>query len=103
MIGRVLIAAVGALIVTAGLLLSMDAVTSLFRSQNGERFYRITDVLPKPERGRPERPAPARRQPEFERETFTGTDQEVPIEVPEALEPQPSTLPLPAIELPEPE
>lgn len=83
MILRVLIAACGALIVTGGLLLAMDSVTSLFEDQSGERFFRITDVLPKPEPGRPERPAAARRQPAGLETEAANPDTVLPIELPE--------------------
>jgi len=64
MIVRVVIAITGAIIVTSSLLLGMDSLTSLFENESGERYFRITDVLPKPEPGRPQRPAAAARQPQ---------------------------------------
>jgi hypothetical protein len=63
MILRVFVALLGAIVVTGSLLLGMDALTSMFRERDGQRYFRITDILPRPEPGRPERPAPAARQP----------------------------------------
>ncbi|HEY5665595.1 MAG TPA: hypothetical protein VIV64_02660 [Gammaproteobacteria bacterium] len=83
MIFRVLIAACGALIVTGGLLLTMDSLTSLFENRSGERYFRITDVLPKPEPGRPERPTAARRQPAGLETEAANPDTMLPIELPE--------------------
>ena len=83
MIFRVLIAAMGALVVTGGLLLAMDSLTSLFEDRSTERFYRITDVLPKPEPGRPERPAAAARQPAGVETEAANAETVLPIELPD--------------------
>jgi len=101
MILRLLVALVGAAIVTTGLLLGMDAVTSLFREEDGERLYRITDILPRPAPGRPERPAPAQRQPDVpEAEAEVGLPGEsMPVELPQgfaAPDPSPPQLEPPA-------
>jgi hypothetical protein len=98
MITRLLIAAVGAVIVTVGLLLAMDTVTSLFRSQSGERLFRITDILPKPPPGRPERPEVFRPPERVESERRT-PEPDLPIGVPPAVEREPP-LQSPAIEPP---
>ena len=82
MIARVVIAAVGAIVITAGLLLTMDHLISLFRDESGERFFRITDVLPKPDPGRPQRPAPASRQPALESQRLSNPDTVLTIEAP---------------------
>jgi hypothetical protein len=63
MLGRMVIAIVGALVITAGLFLAMDAATGLFRERDLQRYFRITDILPKPEPGRPERPGEVVRPP----------------------------------------
>ena len=63
MIARLLIAAAGAIIITATLLLGMKTVTALFRNDSGERYFRITDILPKAPPGRPERPEAQSRPP----------------------------------------
>ena len=103
MILRVLIAACGALIVTGGLLLAMDSVTSLFENRSGERFFRITDVLPKPDPGRPERPAAARRQPPGLQTEAADTETVLPIELPEIPETAAPELSGPELTLPEPQ
>ena len=102
MISRILIAAVGAIVITAGLLLTMDHLISLFREDSGERFFRITDVLPKPDPGRPERPAPASRQPALERQQLSNPDAALTIEAP-AITTETPTLLGPAIIAPDPE
>jgi len=103
MIFRVLIAAAGAIIVTGSLLLAMDSLTSLFENRSGERYFRITDVLPKPEPGRPERPRAAARQPARVEPEAAGQDNLVPIETPQIVEGQPATLAQPEIVRLEPE
>lgn len=65
MLFRLLAAVCGAVIITTGLFLVMETLTSLWRNQDRERVFRIDDVLSKPEPGRPERPAPLERQPEL--------------------------------------
>jgi hypothetical protein len=64
MITRILVALVGAVIVTAGLLFAMDRVTSLFRNHDFQRYFRINDILPKPDPGRPTRPRSLSEQPD---------------------------------------
>lgn len=64
MIARILVAIVGAVVITSTLLLSMDAVTSLFGERDGTRYYRVNDVILKDRSGRPDRPPPVARQPE---------------------------------------
>lgn len=101
MIGRMLIAIAGALIITAGLLLAMDSVTSLFENRSGERYFRITDVLPRPDPGRPERPRPGSRAPASVELESSAPDTSVPIEtptLPDSDRPQPQ----PEVELLEP-
>jgi hypothetical protein len=63
MIVRMLIAIVGALVITTGLLLSMDAVTSAFRERSTTKMYRISDVVRRDRSGRPDRPEPPTRLP----------------------------------------
>lgn len=102
MILRLLTALVGALVVTASLLLGMDAVTSVFRERDTGRFFRIMDVLPSQDDGRPERPAPARRQPELENPGFTADEAAGPLEPPARPVPGSDLAPpAPAIERPE--
>ena len=63
MIARILVAMVGAVVITSTLLLGMDAITSIFRERDTARYYRISDVqLRQP--GRPDRPEPVPQQPE---------------------------------------
>lgn len=85
MIFRVFVALIGAMVITGGLLLGMDKVTSIFRDQSRERYYRITDVLPTPERGRPDRPEAVRRQPGLSDPGIEVPDDEIGLSVPEAL------------------
>lgn len=82
MLSRIAIAAVGALLVTGGLLLSMDALTSMFENRSGERYFRITDILPKPEPDRPERPGPGQRQPDTGIEDVRDANATLPVEPP---------------------
>lgn len=100
MIGRVLIATVGALVITAGLLLAMDSVTSLFENRSGERYFRISDVLPKPDPGRPERPRAGTRAPELAGPESSKPDPTVPIETPTLLDSDRPQLLEPEVELP---
>ena len=100
MLARIAIAAVGALIVTGGLLLSMDALTSLWDNRSGERFFRITDILPKPELGRPERPQAGQRQPDTGVDVPSDTDASLTIETPDGPD---SSLPVrPEVEITRP-
>jgi len=64
MIARLSIAIAGAIVITVALLLAMRTFTTLFRDDSGERYFRITDILPKPPPGRPERPQARSRSPE---------------------------------------
>jgi len=100
MIARVVIAAAGALIVTGSLLLVMDSLTSLFENERGERFFRISDILERPERGRPERPRPAARQPNQPASEGVNLNSAIPIEVPEAAEAEALSVPAPEIDPP---
>jgi hypothetical protein len=86
MILRVFIALIGAVVITSGLLLGMDAVTSLFREEDGSRYYRITDILPRPDPGRPERPQPAARQPDAPEAELSLPDAQLRLQLPEDLE-----------------
>ncbi len=102
MIVRVAIAFAGAIIVTSSLLLGMDTLTSLFDNESGERYFRITDVLPKPEPGRPQRPEAAARQPQRPEQEFVNPDTALPIVVPAAIDTQLPAVRRPEIELPDP-
>ncbi len=64
MIARVFIALIGAVLITGTLLLAMNSVTTVFRERDGARFFRISDVIVRPDDGRPERPAPVLPQPD---------------------------------------
>ena len=100
MIARVVIAFVGAIIVTGSLLLAMDSLTSLFNNERGERYFRISDILERPDPGRPERPRPAARQPEQQEFAITDLDTTVPIEVPAPEEAEALSVPAPEIDPP---
>lgn len=80
MIYRVLIALLGAVVITSGLLLGMDAVTSMFRDRDDSRYYRITDILPRRVPGRPERPAPGQRQPDIPAAELSLPDAQITLE-----------------------
>jgi hypothetical protein len=84
MIGRLFIALVGALVVTSFLLFAMDAVTSVFRERDSHRYYRITDILPKPDPGRPVRPEPVSRPPALPGRELTRPAAGLGIETPGA-------------------
>lgn len=71
MISRLLLAALGAIAVTIGLLLFMDDVTSRYLLRDSTQYFRITDYFPAPDRGRqlpnvPVVPESAPVRPEFE-------------------------------------
>jgi hypothetical protein len=102
MIARVAIAVVGAVVVTGALLLTMDTLISLFENERGERYFRITDVLEKPDPGRPERPRAARRQPNQPEAESASPNASVPIEAPEDIDIPTPSVSSPGIELPEP-
>jgi hypothetical protein len=101
MIARVFIAVVGAIVVTGCLLLAMESLTTLFENERGERYFRITDILPKPDPGRPERPQAARRPPNQPAPEVLTPDAAVPIEAPGAIELEAPPVATPGIELPE--
>ena len=52
MIPRLLLAAFGAVAITVGLLLLMDDVTSRYILRDPTQYFRITDYIPAPDRGR---------------------------------------------------
>jgi hypothetical protein len=64
MIIRVLIALVGAGVITAAMLLGMSEFTSMFRERSGERYFLITDILTRRDSGRLPRPPAAELPPE---------------------------------------
>lgn len=86
MIIRSLLAVLGALAITVTLLLAMDSVVSVFREDSGERYFRIGDVLARPDSGRPDRPAPVARQPETTLPEESDIDVSVTVEAPSGLE-----------------
>ena len=71
MISRLLVAAIGGLVITIGLLLFMDDVTNRYLMRDATRYFRITDYIPAPDRGRqlpdvPVAPEAAPNRPEFD-------------------------------------
>ena len=58
MASRLLIALLGALVITTTLLLGMDYVTTILREHSGPRMYRISDVIMRDRSGRPDMPEP---------------------------------------------
>ncbi len=71
MIPRLLLAAAGAAAITIGLLLLMDDVTNRYLLNDPTRYFRITDYIPAPDRGRqlpdlPVVPEVAPERPRFE-------------------------------------
>ena len=85
---RVLIACLGALVVTTTLLFLMNSAISIFRNRDQQHYFRITDILPKPDPGRPDRPDARPRQPNLPAAPGTSTSGRV-IEV------QPPSVPAP--------
>ena len=90
MIARLLFAALGAIAVTIGLLLLMDDVTSRYILRDPTQYFRITDYIPAPDRGRqlpdvPVVPRVAPERPEFEHpeEEEQPADEALPWELPE--------------------
>lgn len=101
MITRVATAIVGAVVVTGSLLLIMDSLTSLFENERVERYFRITDVLQKPEPGRPERPRAARPPPDGPQGNGANPDGQGQIETPDAGEIESPPIAAPAIDRPQ--
>ena len=94
MIPRLLFAATGAIAVTIGLLLLMDDVTSRYILRDSTQYFRITDYIPAPDRGRqlpdvPVVPQVAPDRPEFEHpeEEEQPADEILPWELPEEAAP----------------
>ena len=94
MISRLLFAALGAVAVTIGLLLLMDDVTSRYLLRDSTQYFRITDYIPAPDRGRqlpsvPVVPESAPDRPEFEHpeEEELPTLEELPWELQEEAAP----------------
>lgn len=59
MILRLLIAIIGAGLVTVTMLYGMSEFTAMFRQRGTDKFFLITDILPRPDPGRPARPPAA--------------------------------------------
>ena len=90
MIPRLLLAAFGAAAITIGLLLFMDDVTSRYILRDPTQYFRITDYIPAPDRGRqlPDLPvvpesAPDRPRLENPEEEVLPGDEPLPWELPE--------------------
>ncbi len=71
MIPRLLLAALGGMVITIGLLLFMDDVTNRYLLRDPTQYFRITDYFPAPDRGRllpdlPVVPENAPDRPQFE-------------------------------------
>jgi hypothetical protein len=101
MFARVAIAIVGAVVVTGSLLLVMDSLTSLWQNERGERYFRITDVLQKPDPGRPERPQAATPPPDRPADDSSNPDGPVRIETPADIDIESPPGAAPAIERPD--
>jgi hypothetical protein len=105
MVLRVVIALVGAVVITAGLLLGMDAVTSVVREVDYHRYYRISDVFARPADRKPDRPEARERPPELPAaadQAPQNTNSAAPTIEPSAPEPAPG-LTIPGIEPPDPD
>lgn len=87
MIARILIAVVGALVITSVLFLGMDAVTSLFRERDVGRYFRVNDVTLKDRSGLPDRPRPVPRQPDVPQATRELPSDRVPVDNPDLAPP----------------
>lgn len=83
MLLRLLAAVCGALVITAGLFVVMETLTSLWRNEERLRVFRIDDVLLKPEPNRPARPAQLERQPELPDNDFAVPASNSLIDLPE--------------------
>jgi len=84
MIYRVFFAVLGAIVVTTSLLLAMEKVTSVFRERDTTKYFRITDILERPDPGRPERPASPRRLPAAPEAEVSLPAPRIPLEAPAA-------------------
>jgi hypothetical protein len=85
MLTRYLLALVGALAITIGLLLFMHDITERYVLRDPTRYFRILDFIPAPDRGRQRVPPPtdprlAPEMPELEHD---------PLQEPRPLEPEP--------------
>jgi hypothetical protein len=103
MLTRVILAAVGAVIITGGILLGMSGFVDAFRKRDAVRYFTITDILPRPERGRPERPADAQLPPERRTPAYEGERGRLTLEAPAEPEigsPAPAA-PRPSLDTPE--
>lgn len=98
MILRVFLALIGAIVITSTLLLGMDTLTSMFRERDGQRYYRITDILPRPAPGRPERPLPPPRRPDAPLAEVELPASGLPADAPTDFEPAPDS-PQPLLDL----
>ncbi len=94
MFSRVLLAVLGAVVITIGLLLLMDDVTSRYLLRDPTSYFRITDYIPAPDRGRqlPDIPvvpetAPQRPEAEYPEDEEQPGGELPPWELPEEASP----------------
>jgi hypothetical protein len=80
MIARLFIAIVGAAVITAAILLGMSGFATAYKNRGGDKLYLITNILPRPERGRPERPPDAALPPGRTRADFEAGDTRLRVE-----------------------
>jgi hypothetical protein len=88
MLLRIFIACLGAITVTVGMLLAMDAVTNVFRDRDLQRYFRITDILPKADPGRPERPEAVARPPDAPTAESPAIYSTPPLQAPADVQPE---------------
>lgn len=98
MIARLVVAVVGACLITGALLLGMSEFTAIFRQHDGGKYFLITDILPAPDRGRPQRPPAAAMPPGRQVVEFDGNGAEVSLTAPD--EPNRGLGQAPALALP---
>lgn len=82
---RLVVASAGAALITAAILLGMSEVAQRIRQRDPTRFFQITDIIPRPERGRPTRPAdaqlpPPRAAPEYSPEGEVSLDSRIELD-----------------------
>lgn len=82
MVSRLLVAVVGASAITIGMLLGMSEFAEIFERRDPTQYFRITDVLVRPDDGKPERIPRAGAQPERGTVEYERPDTELGVERP---------------------
>lgn len=82
MILRLLVAIVGASIITVTMLYGMSEFAAMFRHRNGDKLFLVTDILPRPDPGRPVRPPAAALPPARTEVEYRPGNVGVPLDAP---------------------